>query len=229
MNFTERHHAFLTAKYYEILRDGGFAEYRAVFRRATQHYAEQRGARMAQRALRDGRTLDFAAYVDYGEWAPTAQANAAVRTPMETWSENGDTYLRIHHCEWSEQYLAMGLEDGAEDYCAELDVSIARGFNPDLTYEVQHVMHKNRDYCLHCRRGACAPRGADEKPKNAVRPFAFHCAHALYAYGEIVTAVYGSRGALLAARVLEAFAMEYGFEMADVLVRMRDVNFNVAD
>ena len=228
MNFTERHHAFLTAKYYEMLRDGGFADARAVFRRATQRYAEQRGARMAQRALRDGRTLDFAAYRDYCEWEPTEQALSASDAPVETWDENGDSYLRIPHCEWSEQYLAMGLADGAEDYCAVLDASIVRGFNPELRYDVLHVMHKNRDHCLHCRRGGAGMAPA-EKPQNSLRPFEYHCAHAFYAYAEVFTAVYGSRGALLAAHVLEAFAMEYGYEMADVLVRYRDVNFNVID
>ena len=37
---------------------------------ATQRYGEQRGNRMAQRVLRDGKKLDFAAYLAYG-WSHT--------------------------------------------------------------------------------------------------------------------------------------------------------------
>lgn len=68
MNYTERHHAFLSAAYYRELRDSALPRWSEAFRMATQLYAQQRGSRMAQRALRDGQPLDFATYRAYSEW-----------------------------------------------------------------------------------------------------------------------------------------------------------------
>ena len=53
----ERHHAFLAAEYYRVLLERFGARGRAAFVLATQRYGEQRGSRMAQRAIRDGGNL----------------------------------------------------------------------------------------------------------------------------------------------------------------------------
>jgi hypothetical protein len=69
MQFTERHHAFISATFYKLLKENNYPNYRRAFISATQKMAEQRGSRMAQRAIRDGvKNLDFAAYRHYGEW-----------------------------------------------------------------------------------------------------------------------------------------------------------------
>ena len=53
--FNERVHAYIAARYYEQLTEKFGERGKKAFIHATQYYAEQRGRRMAQRAIRDGR------------------------------------------------------------------------------------------------------------------------------------------------------------------------------
>ena len=68
VNFNEKVHAYIAAKYYTYLTERFGERGKKAFVHATQYYAEQRGRRMAQRAIRDGRELDFGTYQEYGEW-----------------------------------------------------------------------------------------------------------------------------------------------------------------
>jgi len=228
-NYTERHHAFISATYYRIMKEEGFHDFRAAFRMATQLYAQQRGSRMAQRAIRDGRELDFAAYRYYGEWEHTPEADAELSRPTETTILGDDRRMQIFGCPWSSQYLDMDLMDGANDYCADLDISIARGFNPYIVYEVEQTMHKNRDFCIHYHRNACNDKDYGPKDPANVRNFEFHCAHVYKAYSEVMTAIYKSKGIMLNAKVLEAFAEKYGRDMADKLLEYRNHDFNTIE
>ena len=69
--FTEKHHAFIAATFYDLLTKRYGQRGEAAFILATQRYAEQRGNRMAQRAIRDGKPLTFSTYREYGEWVNT--------------------------------------------------------------------------------------------------------------------------------------------------------------
>ena len=71
---TERTHAFLAARYYEYLTRKFGQQGKAAFVHATRHYAEQRGRRMARRALRDGEKLNWTSYYRYGEWVSSRSA-----------------------------------------------------------------------------------------------------------------------------------------------------------
>ena len=55
--FTEKHHAFIAATFYDLLTKRYGQRGEAAFILATQRYAEQRGNRMAQRAIRDGKRM----------------------------------------------------------------------------------------------------------------------------------------------------------------------------
>ena len=50
--FDETSHAFLSACFYRLLKEGEYHDAAAVFRFAVRLYAQERGLRMAQRALR---------------------------------------------------------------------------------------------------------------------------------------------------------------------------------
>ena len=50
-------------------------------------------------------------------------------------------------CPWHEEFKALGLEEAGLVYCAHLDNSIARGFNPYLVYEVPQTLH-DCPYCV---------------------------------------------------------------------------------
>ena len=71
MEFNERVHAYIAAKYYVHLTEHFGESGKKAFLHATQYYALQRGRRMAQRAIRDGQELTQAMY--------TTMENGAIR------------------------------------------------------------------------------------------------------------------------------------------------------
>ena len=59
MGFNEKTHAFIAAKFYVHLTEHFGERGKAAFTHAVRYYAEQRGRRMAQRAIRDGQPLNY--------------------------------------------------------------------------------------------------------------------------------------------------------------------------
>ena len=228
MQFTERHHAFLSAAFYRELKEKAPVGWQDAFLYASRRYAEQRGGRMAQRAIRDGKPLTIGTYCAYGEWQYTEEARAEGFPQSIHDRKEGDDLVRQYDaCPWSAQYLEMGLRDGANLYCQDLDVSIARGFSPAVSYQVPQTMH-DHGCCLHILGGAGKEPIAPKKPEN-IRGFDYHCAHIYKVFSDVFTALYKTDGVLMAAAVLEAFAREYGREMADVLVDYRNMDFDYID
>lgn len=101
----EKHHAFLVAQYYRILHDLDPAGAQAVFLFCTRKYAEERGARMAQRALRDGRELTLGTYMSYGEWEYTDPSFSE----SEVLESAPDHHYLVHKCPWNTQFSEMGV------------------------------------------------------------------------------------------------------------------------
>ncbi len=229
MVFTERHHAFISATFYRLLKEQGFPSFRAAFRFATRRYAETRGQRMAQRAIRDGHELDFAAYRYYGEWAFTdnyiESLNGIASKEVVEAAENY-TY-RVLRCPWADVYHEMNLYDGARDYCADLDVSIARGFNPELAFIVSQTLH-DTDCCIQTH--VCAKLDKDatfgEKNPANLKNFGYHCAHVFRAYSDCMISIYGAKGYRLSSQVIDTFAEKFGEEMADELLKSGQNDFS---
>ena len=228
--FTERHHAFISATFYKLLTEQFGQQGENVFVMATQRYAEQRGSRMAQRAIRDGKPLDFKSYCEYGEWEYTKETvdeiSSMGKTQIEVQSYAPDYEYYVHACPWNLQYKDMGMLDAADVYCKHLDYAIARGFNPYLDFRTERTMHKG-GYCGFILKGA----GLDkDKPiehlEKNMRGFDYHCAHVYYTFSEIATSILGAKGAVIAANVLAAFIDKYGSDMADTIVSFRNTDFN---
>lgn len=214
----ERHHAFLAAEYYRVLLERFGARGRAAFVLATQRYGEQRGSRMAQRAIRDGRELDFAAYKEYGEWVNTqAIIEEMGGNQSEELSFAPDYTIRVTVCPWARQFADMDMRECGALYCQHIDRSIARGFNPELTYEVPQNMN-DKPYCIQVLRGAKFAPGKVpvSRPENR-KDFAYHCAHIYYTFRNVAAAVFGSAGEDVAAEVLRCFTAAYGEPLAAVI------------
>jgi len=228
MSFNEKVHAFIPAKFYVYL-SGAFGESGVkTFIHATQYYAGQRGRRMAQRALKDGRELTYETYAEYGEWVNTPEiieANQGHQSTVEEFSP--DYVIRVTRCPWHIQFKEMGLAEAGHEYCSHLDSAICRGFNPYLTFTVEQSLHKS-DCCIQRISNTNFKAKLNiVKKKEYLRSFEFHCGHVYWAYSEVTRAVWGAQGEVLNAEVLKDFSTEYGQEMADTLVNYRHVNFNV--
>lgn len=228
MTFTERTHAFISASFFRHLQAKDFQNYPAVFRMATQMYAQQRGSRMAQRALRDGHELDFGTYRAYGEWGFTDEGIEGLNTEIKVEREDQNLRMDIFNCPWATQYKSMGLEHGGFHYCADLDPSIARGFNPDLTYEVAQTQYHGIGSCIHILHQSKPDKQLPRNPAN-LRPFEYHCAHVYHTFSRLITAVYGDEGKQLSEQVLADVAADYGQDHADKLLTYSHVDFNYID
>ena len=227
MGFNEKVHAYIAAKYYVYLTEEFGERGRQAFIHGTQYYAMQRGRRMAQRAIRDGKTLTQADYNYYGEWINTDEIKAEGCANQSEVTPEG--YLKITQCPWYTQFKEMGLTEAGTEYCRHLDSAISRGFNPYLEYKVDQTLHY-ADCCIHRLETGSITEGA-EKGKNpaGLKSFEYHCAHSYWAYHEVVAAIFQEKGEKLCTKVLEDFSADYGQEMADKLYSYRDVNFNVCD
>ncbi|HHW95284.1 MAG TPA: L-2-amino-thiazoline-4-carboxylic acid hydrolase [Mogibacterium sp.] len=228
MNYTEKQHAFIPASFYKLLKERNLVGWKDAFLYATRRYGEQRGGRMAQRAIRDGKPLTIGTYCSYGEWNYTEEAFAE-NFPQSINDEfKGDDMIRTYNaCPWNSQFEDMGLKDGGILYCQDLDMSIARGFNPDVPYDVKHTMYEHGT-CLHVLGGLANDKPNPKKTENT-RDFKFHCAHIYKVFSEVMISIYKSEGIIMAAEVIKAFRDEYGQEYADQLIEYKDMNFDYLD
>lgn len=228
MGFNEMTHAFIAAKYYVYLTEAFGERGKEAFLHATRYYAEQRGRRMAQRAIRDGQPLNYETYSRYSEWMGTEDAIAqGLGNKVTVESMSPDYEMHIFVCPWHAQFKAMGLTEAGLLYCRDLDASICRGFNPEMSYVVSQTLH-DHDYCIQTIKDA----GVDENSNMAklpggIRTFEYHCAHSYWSYYETAAAIFGPEGESAGRKVIRDFANEYGEEMADILLGYEGTNFNV--
>ena len=229
MGFNEKVHAYIAAKFYVKLTETFGERGRKAFVHATQYYAEQRGRRMAQRAIRDGvEVLDYATYLQYGEWVNTEEIKALnITNQSEDVSEAPHCIRKITRCPWHEQFKEMGLVEAGHEYCCHLDNSICRGFNPYLVYKVPQSLHKS-DYCIHIIEDSYIEPGVVyQKKPEYLKDFTYHCAHSYWSYSEVVQGIFGAKGQEIVAGVLSDLAKDYSQQMADTLMDYQYTNFNV--
>ena len=227
--FNEMTHAYIAAKFYVHLTEKFGPRGEKAFIQGTQRHAEQRGRRMAQRAIRRGEELDFTAYTRNGEWVNTEEIKALGCANQMVPSIGEDYTLNIYCCPWHQQFKNMGLTHAGDVYCQHLDNSIARGFNPYLTYDVLQTL-QNSDHCIHHLRNAGITADTNlAKYPEGLKSFEYHCANSYWAYSEVSQAIFGAEGKTVAEQVMADFRADYGDEMADTLLTYEKTNFDVTD
>ena len=224
--FCETHHAYLIASFFRafVAQDGVRGE--TAFVKAAQIYGEERGRRMALRALRDGCALDLAAYFAYSEWAPTSEDSATsfLLSP-------GRVEEHIMRCPWADVFLEVA-PDCARLYCREIDRALLRGFSPELGFESVQILAQAPD---------CRMRFFDEtadadfwqrveavrrKACDRVRPFSYHCGHVWFTFSRVARNIFGRQAGMeIAAAAYNAFAQRFGEAMARALTGYADDAF----
>lgn len=225
MNLTERHHAYIVLGFYKALTDRG-PRGREAFVKAAQVYGESRGRRMAMRAIRDGRALDFTSYFAYSEWEASEGAFDSVFEALP-----GCVDERVTRCPWAEVFageeaLACGLL-----YCGEIDRAIVRGFNPALTLDVASVQHDGGCCQFYFRDDGIGPdlfARAEALPRGTcVREFAYHCADAWRVFSNVAVSVFGpAEGERIIADAEACVAGSAGGEVLETVRQYDGVNFD---
>jgi len=229
--FSETSHAILFALIARqvITRYGKEAALSAL-RKAIRRYGEQRGRRMALRALANGDELSMASFLAYGEWSyVTDQAQ------MERMEDRADIRLSVRRCPWDEAWKAAGLLPYGRYYCQEIDAALLRGFNPDLRIEIDQTLSND---CLPCefiyRQAVEAPGKTlafiSEKSarleSRRVMPWEYHCGHLYQACSLIMGEEFGPPGRVTVQNALAEFGLRYGGAAAGTVAGYLKTDFD---
>ena len=228
--FNERVQAYIVARYYVRLSTSFGHQGRETFQLATRIYAEQRGHRMAQRALADGQELTVATYHRYGEWVPTEESKQRGESlDQEVLWDRPYYAFKVKRCPWAIQFREMGLPEAGLAYCKDLDASIYRGFNPAIKYETRQTLH-DHDCCIQCapETRLTSQDLSCPKKKSGLRSFEYHCAHSYWTFRQVLISVLGNKGKTLSEEVLEDVRRDLGQTFAKALQKYKDTDFNVA-
>ena len=224
----EFHHAFISARYYAHLKSRGIENNTDIFLFAIREYGSQRGRRMAQRALRDGRPLDFASYRHYGEWTFTQDFLSSAGTFFKETERDENYVYEVYDCPWNRVYQQLGLPDGALLYCRDLDKAIARGFNPELKYEVERSDNGSL-LCTQKQFHALPEKDRSFPAPNPAnrRDFTYHCGHVLAVFRRVLRNCLGTTGDEITAAVLSDFSERFGKAAVDCLLTAAEADFDV--
>ena len=195
-------------------------------------YGRQRGRRMAQRTLADGFKLTALNYVAYGEWfAEPGDMDSSIP------SKKPDLEFLIKKCPWHDVWTENSLlEKYGYLYCKYVDVAIGEGYNPKIQFDIVACRGLGDSVCDMRMRNAKATdkdeRALSERisklGNKAKMPWDYHCGHLFKALWEVVTARFGSGGLAVMQKALGQFNSVYGEEAGDALLRLMDVDYNVA-
>ena len=137
------HHAVLFGALAEGVLSAFGDKGKELLEKAVIRYGNERGQRMAKRALKNGDPLDMASYFAYGEWGVTGGFE-------KTAPKKDCPYLHYHvtKCPWCTAWEEAHMMEYGQYYCRSVDAAILQGFNPELKMElpVWHSM-PGADHC----------------------------------------------------------------------------------
>lgn len=218
--FNEKVHAFLIGSFYREMKAAKGPAGVECFIKAVQKTAEQRGHRMALRAMRDEMPLDYNTYMAYGE------IYATIPGKTEMAGEYPDAETRVYSCAWHDTFWEMDLAECGLVYCKEIDRGIVRGFNPELLFEQKSVLH-NAPCCRLVFKNAALDNSVPVSG-DAKKDWDYHCGHYYKTFGEYVRTVF-TNGEEIIKNVDEKFAERYGENYLDVLHGYLETDFNLIE
>jgi hypothetical protein len=217
---TEKHHAILFA----LLAKRGIQQFgqedgEAAMRETVRRYGEQRGRRMAKRALRDHQSLSLSTYLRYSEWRSMTGEGRSIS------EKQGENLInRILVCPWNNAWLEADLQPYGRLYCLEIDAALAKGFNPDAWLEVRRTLSNDGEACEFVFHQAVQP--VEKAPEEqTVMPWAFHCAHLYYTCREVLRHRFGEAGYQIADNALGEFGSRYENIALEEIQRYANADF----
>lgn len=227
MQCYEIHQADIIVAFYRQLADKCGEKGIAVFRKASEMYGENRGRRMALKALRDGNALDFDSYFAYGELICQPELNID-----EVTAELGLVKEIALRCPWSEEFIAKNSKDCGNTYCRLIDTALVRGFNPALRIEVLRNMH-DEGKCVFLYRDSAIHEGTLDAQEhlfrpgqNEKRPMDFHCAELYHMYRSTIEMTFGEAAGELIEGARTYLLDLYGQEFLDCMDSYAGTDFS---
>ena len=217
--FNEFHHAYIPAFFYDEVKKAFGEQGIRAFIKATNLYGEQRGNRMALRALREGYDLSYNSYFLFGEWRGTPGFAKIERT-----FEDGVLLSENFVCPWYSAMKEVGLTECGAVYCQYIDTALVRGFNPELKFEARTVLHTSDTCKLYYHIGEPITPIPDGD-YNIKLDMEYHCAHIFWTFSRVFRTVFGAKAEPVIAAVKKRFAEKASPEMLDTLLSYQDCDF----
>lgn len=228
MIMTEKHHAHIVLAFYRELKNRKGKYGIEIFRFASRMYGEERGRRMALRALRDGCPLNFDTYFAYSEWEAT---EGAFDVTME--ARTGYIEEKVFKCPWAEVFREESCIECGLEYCREIDRSIVRGFNPDLSLDMPKVQYQDgccqfffRDQSVTEKCFENGEKMAEHAGGPILLPFSYHCGHVYTTFSRVVGDTLLTEGEECIRQIRSRLEGCFGKELVDCLEHYKDQNFN---
>ncbi|MDD9304972.1 MAG: L-2-amino-thiazoline-4-carboxylic acid hydrolase [Desulfobacter sp.] len=232
IHFTAFHHALLFSCISKSVLDSIKTEQgQALIRSGVRRYGEQRGHRMALRALKNNHSLTMENYLAYGEWTVEKK-----EMEFKFAQKNPHARMIVSKCPWNQAWQTQGLLEYGKYFCMEIDQALVRGFNPDLEIQVNSTQTQGHDTCdfvfkqarLSIFRLICLLYKKKIHPgKKAVMPWEYHAGHLYKTMKETITKALGTQADLIMAQALAAFARQFSNAHAACIKTYEDVDFNI--
>lgn len=215
------HHATLFALLSKhAITLAGEAGKESILRGMTK-YGNERGARMAARALANGDELTTMTNQAYGEWKPDYQGQMDFGT-IHT-EPTLQTY--IAKCAWCDAWKKHDLLDYGKYYCVNVDNAVYQGFRSDfLCTPTTTSLSWGGERCefdwghpLTAEEVTMLAEKKKELGTSCMRDFNFHTAHLLYTISNVLKEDLGETGELAVQKGIEEFIEKFGQEYYDVL------------
>jgi hypothetical protein len=229
--FSESSHALLVALIArQVIFRYGEAVGVASLRTAIRCYGEQRGHRMALRALGNGDKLTIANFLAYGEWRYTAGD-----AEMEQMEDGSDIRTIIRRCPWADAWTDNSLLYYGRYYCQEIDAALLRGFNPELLLAVNKTLSNDELPCDFVYPQAVLEPGqtlawirekASRLESTCVLPWDYHCGHFYQVCSLVVGEDFGPEGRVTVQNALAEFALRYGGQAAGMIAGYLKTDFD---
>ncbi len=228
------HHANLFALIYKGAVDFYGDKGAIAADEGTKLYGQQRGARMAKRALKDGRPLTMENYLVYGEWTDKnghSKGYVSAKAPVYC--------LDNTVCGWCEAWKNAGLLEYGKNYCSYVDHNLVKGFNPDLKLDITQVLSQGGETCGFRWNGFSLPDEAAEKAyrdkkaalgDRALKDFLYHTGHLYSRMKQALAENLGGEAAeKICAKAMSDYTDMYGKEMTDRVLKESKLDFSVVD
>ena len=225
------HHANLFALIYKAAVDMYGEKGALAADEGTKLYGQQRGARMAQRAVKDGAPLTMESYLLYGEWVDKngrSQNRVAALEPV--YCTEGVV------CGWCESWKAAGLLEYGKNYCTYVDKNLVKGFNPQLVLDINSVLSQGGDVCSFHWNGFAMtdPQGYNAKKAalgdRTIKDFLYHTGHLLSAMTQAIAKELGSDAAAkISEKAMADYTEMYGADMAQAVLAESLQDFTVVE
>ena len=193
-------------------------------------YAFQRGRRMRNRAIRDGRPLNYETFLAYGE--------LILHTLPGDYSIQSESPVYINCCQrcmWDEAWKKYGLSRYGEWYCRYVDLHLVQGFSEDMIMLTKSMRGLGDECCTFVNVGyeqTEESRKRIAQIKEALdgkygKDFLYHEAHFLNAVRMICKKILKESYGEMEKELLKEFGEIFSKELAEEVKGNSEADFDI--